>query len=151
MLILMIVWDAGACAAALTAHPLRRIASYQRKMGIFGNVGICSRRFACRESCYVNRQVCILKSIFYIKIPYCPVYEPVQDIDLLFLFLRGPAVLRGYFFIYRVLSTSLLSGIKCTMWNYMTPPSSPHPPKNTPHPPFYGKKKVFFKNYLLLC
>ena len=67
------------------------------------------------------------------------------------LALRGPAVLRGYFFIYRVLSTSLLSGIKCTMWNYMTPPSSPHPPKNTPHPPFYGKKKVFFKNYLLLC
>ena len=60
--------------------------------------------------------------------------------------LRGPAVLRGYFFIYRVLSTSLLSGIKCTMWNYMTPPSSPHPP-------FYGKKKkvFFFKNYLLLC
>ena len=65
--------------------------------------------------------------------------------------LRGPAVLRGYFFIYRVLSMSLLSVIKCTMWNYMTPSSSPHPQKNTPHPPFYGKKKVFFKNYLLLC
>ena len=48
--------------------------------------------------------------------------------------LRGPAVLRGYFFIYRVLSTSLLSGIKCTMWNYMTPLSSPHPTKNAPTP-----------------
>ena len=53
----MIVWDADACAVALTAHPLRLLASYQRKMGIFGNVGICSRRFACRELCYVNRQV----------------------------------------------------------------------------------------------
>ena len=34
------VWDVDACAVALTAHPLRRLASYQRKLGIFGNVGI---------------------------------------------------------------------------------------------------------------
>ena len=59
--------------------------------------------------------------------------------------LRGPAVLRGYFFIYRVLSTSLLSGIKCTMWNYMTPPSSPTPQKIPPTPPFMVKKKFFSK------
>ena len=32
----MIVWDADACAVALTAHPLRRLASYQRKMGFLG-------------------------------------------------------------------------------------------------------------------
>ena len=75
----------------------------------------------------------------------------MAPIGNVFNFLRGPAVLRGYYFIYRVLSTTLLSGIKCTMWNYMTPLSSPHPPKKYPHPPFYGKKKVFFKNYLLLC
>ena len=36
----MIVWDADACAVTLTAHHLRLLASYQRKMGIFGNVGI---------------------------------------------------------------------------------------------------------------
>ena len=29
----------------------------KKKKGIFGSVGICLRRFACRESCYVNRQV----------------------------------------------------------------------------------------------
>ena len=53
----MNTWDADACAVAPTAHRPWRSASYQRKMGIFGSVGMCSRRFACRESCYVNRQV----------------------------------------------------------------------------------------------
>ena len=62
--------------------------------------------------------------------------------------LRGPAILRGYFFIYRVLSMSLLSVIKCTMWNYMTPPSSPSPQKIPPTPPFMVKKKVFFSKII---
>ena len=41
------VWDADACAVALTAHPLRRLASYQRKLGIFGDVGILQRIVLC--------------------------------------------------------------------------------------------------------
>ena len=107
--------------------------------------------------------VCRMQGEFYIQmIAYCcnfsPVYSdgsifvsrdanlfmkvvlpnnPHYNKTLIYESLRGPAVLRGYFFIYRVLSMSLLSVIKCTMWNYMTPPSSPHPPKNTPHPPLW--------------
>ena len=73
------------------------------------------RQYSCPK--YVRKEVCL----------YICTLKP----------LRGPAVLRGYFFIYRVLSTSLLSGIKCTMWNYMTPPSSPYPQKITPHPPLW--------------
>ena len=33
-------WDANACAVTHTAHPLWRLASYQRKLGNFGSVGI---------------------------------------------------------------------------------------------------------------
>ena len=33
-------WDASACVVTHTAHPLRRLASYQRKLGNFGSVGI---------------------------------------------------------------------------------------------------------------
>ena len=40
MLILMMLGDANACAVTHTAHPLRRLASYQRKLGNFGSVGI---------------------------------------------------------------------------------------------------------------
>ena len=32
--------DANACAVTHTAHPLRRLTSYQRKLGNFGSVGI---------------------------------------------------------------------------------------------------------------
>ena len=41
MLILMTLgWDASACVVTHTAHPLRRLASYQRKLGNFESVGI---------------------------------------------------------------------------------------------------------------
>ena len=47
--------DAGACAVALAY-------ATSEKWGFFGgSVDICSKGFTCRESCYVNRQVCILK------------------------------------------------------------------------------------------
>ena len=33
-------WDADACAVAHTAHPLWRLACYQRKLGNFKSVGM---------------------------------------------------------------------------------------------------------------
>ena len=42
--------------------------------GHFKNVGMYSRRIAYRDTCYMNKQVCILKLIFYIKIPYIYIY-----------------------------------------------------------------------------
>ena len=46
------------------------------KWGIFINVGIYSKGFACRESCYVNRQVSrILEIYIYICMYVCrPMY-----------------------------------------------------------------------------
>ena len=54
----MTMWDAGACAVALTGTSLLVNPMLLAKNGeFFGSVGICSKGFACRESCYVNRQV----------------------------------------------------------------------------------------------
>ena len=44
--------------------PISEAYAASEKWGFFGSVDICSKGFACRESCYVNRQVCILESIF---------------------------------------------------------------------------------------
>ena len=50
--------DAGACAVALAGSSLLAKHQLLAKNGdFFGSVGICSKGFACRESCYVNRQV----------------------------------------------------------------------------------------------
>ena len=40
MLILMTLGSANACAVTHTAHLLWRLASYQRKLGNFGSVGM---------------------------------------------------------------------------------------------------------------
>ena len=54
----MNMWDAGACAVALAGASLLAKQQLLAKNGdFFGSVGICSKGFACRESCYVNRQV----------------------------------------------------------------------------------------------
>ena len=44
--------------------PISESHATSEKWGFFGSVDIYSKGFACRESCYVDRQVCILKSIF---------------------------------------------------------------------------------------
>ena len=52
------MWDAGACAVALAGASLLVNPMLLAKNGdFFGSVDICSKGFACRESCYVNRQV----------------------------------------------------------------------------------------------
>ena len=53
----MTMWDAGACAVALAgASLLSEVPATSENWGFFGSVDICSKGFACRESCYVNRQ-----------------------------------------------------------------------------------------------
>ena len=37
--------------------PISEAFATSEKWGFFGSVDICSKGFACRESCYVNRQV----------------------------------------------------------------------------------------------
>ena len=51
------MWDAGACAVALAGASLLAKPMLLAKNGDFGSVDICSKGFACRESCYVNRTV----------------------------------------------------------------------------------------------
>ena len=47
------------CVVTHTAHPfsLQAISQLPAEIGFLGVLVCCSRRFACRESCYVNRQV----------------------------------------------------------------------------------------------
>ena len=61
----MMLCGTGAYAVTRIGEPLLGDAlSTSEWWGVFINVGIYSKGFACRESCYVNRQVCILKLIF---------------------------------------------------------------------------------------
>ena len=54
----MMLCDAGSRSLTRIGEPLLGDAlSTSEWWGVFINVGIYSKRFACRESCYVNRQV----------------------------------------------------------------------------------------------
>ena len=57
MLILMTPWETRACVVTHTANPFALQAISQLPAKFLGVLVCSSRRFACRESCYVNRQV----------------------------------------------------------------------------------------------
>ena len=87
------------------AHPHWRLASYQRKMGIFGSVDICSRRFACRESCYVNRQVSTNSWNIYLYSIYSVfacAYSFMCVCKYLYMYVCMYAYIYIYIYIYRL-------------------------------------------------